>query len=95
MLFVSIRQDVEMLVDHFVELCQSTHLLLSIAKTKEMVVNFRGSRTKKKTFLLLEILQESAEQTIFLEKALKCVARCCKSTLIGKSDCAGEFSGVV
>lgn len=50
---------------------------------------------KKSAFLLLESLQEGAEQTIFLEKALKCAARCCKSKLIGKSDYAGEFSGAV
>ena len=41
------------LVDRFVAWCGNNHLLLNVAKTKEMVVDFRRTRTKLNTISIL------------------------------------------
>ena len=69
--------------------------LWGLSELGRMWRHFVESCRSNYLLLNMESLQEGVEQTIFLEKALKCAARCCKSKLIGKSDYAGEFSGAV
>ena len=54
------------LVEHFVAQCGNNHLLLNVAKTKEMVVDFRRTRTKLNTISILGEEMEVVKQYRYL-----------------------------